>query len=171
MSYLKKIDKHHWICGWKDSLIQWLIAKILAVQVRTLTVGHPVVHCTLGLVSRSRGFEHALQSEEENPLQKCTGGRAIFASGSPFPPVKVGDSVVASSQCNNRRVRNQFVYWNDLSHSWLVISEKVSRQDSHREIGWLHRKEAPFSSKSTVWLLSLRFLLAKFHPLQPWNTC
>ena len=44
MSYLKKIDKHHWICGWKDSLIQWLIAKILAVQVRTLTVGHPVLY-------------------------------------------------------------------------------------------------------------------------------
>ena len=34
--------------------------------------------------------------------QKCTGGRAIFASGSPFPDVNIGDMEIASSQCNNR---------------------------------------------------------------------
>jgi len=34
--------------------------------------------------------------------QRCTGGRAIFASGSPFPHVEVDDKILSSSQCNNR---------------------------------------------------------------------
>ena len=34
--------------------------------------------------------------------QRCTGGRAIFASGSPYPDVEVEGKMVASSQCNNR---------------------------------------------------------------------
>ena len=34
--------------------------------------------------------------------QAATGGRAIFASGSPFPDIEVGGQEVASSQCNNR---------------------------------------------------------------------
>ena len=34
--------------------------------------------------------------------QKCTGGRAIFASGSPFNDVTHEGKVIASSQCNNR---------------------------------------------------------------------
>ena len=34
--------------------------------------------------------------------QRCTGGRAIFASGSPYPDVEVDGKMVASSQCNNR---------------------------------------------------------------------
>ena len=34
--------------------------------------------------------------------QAATGGRAIFASGSPFPDISVGGEEVASSQCNNR---------------------------------------------------------------------
>jgi len=33
--------------------------------------------------------------------QAATGGRAIFASGSPFPDIEVGGEEVASSQCNN----------------------------------------------------------------------
>jgi len=33
--------------------------------------------------------------------QAATGGRAIFASGSPFPDIQIGSEVVASSQCNN----------------------------------------------------------------------
>jgi len=33
--------------------------------------------------------------------QAATGGRAIFASGSPFPDIQIGKEVVASSQCNN----------------------------------------------------------------------
>ncbi|XP_059097356.1 uncharacterized protein LOC131891736 isoform X1 [Tigriopus californicus] len=33
--------------------------------------------------------------------QRCTGGRAIFASGSPFPSVTIDDTMIASSQCNN----------------------------------------------------------------------
>jgi len=36
--------------------------------------------------------------------QKYTEGRAIFASGSPFPDVTVNGSLVASSQCNNRYI-------------------------------------------------------------------
>ena len=34
--------------------------------------------------------------------QAATNGRAIFASGSPFPDINMADTVVASSQCNNR---------------------------------------------------------------------
>jgi len=34
--------------------------------------------------------------------QRCTGGRAIFASGSPFADVVLDDATIASSQCNNR---------------------------------------------------------------------
>jgi len=33
--------------------------------------------------------------------QAATNGRAIFASGSPFPDINMADTVVASSQCNN----------------------------------------------------------------------
>ena len=38
--------------------------------------------------------------------QAATGGRAIFASGSPFPDIELsGGTVAASSQCNNRWVQ------------------------------------------------------------------
>ena len=38
--------------------------------------------------------------------QAATKGRAIFASGSPFPDVSRDGDVIASSQCNNRYTRN-----------------------------------------------------------------
>ena len=34
--------------------------------------------------------------------QRCTNGRAIFASGSPFQDVVYDGKSIASSQCNNR---------------------------------------------------------------------
>ena len=34
-------------------------------------------------------------------LADWTGGRALVAAGSPFPPMKVGDAVVPVAQCNN----------------------------------------------------------------------
>ena len=34
--------------------------------------------------------------------QAATNGRAIFASGSPFPDVNLGSQEISSSQCNNR---------------------------------------------------------------------
>ena len=34
--------------------------------------------------------------------QAATNGRAIFASGSPFQDINIGETVAASSQCNNR---------------------------------------------------------------------
>ena len=34
--------------------------------------------------------------------QRCTNGRAIFASGSPFGNVEYEGKIIASSQCNNR---------------------------------------------------------------------
>ena len=50
--------------------------------------------------------------------QAATGGRAIFASGSPFPDIEIGKEVIASSQCNNRYYRhNSFIPNRFIIHS------------------------------------------------------
>ena len=36
-------------------------------------------------------------------------GRAIFASGSPFPDVNIDGTTIASSQCNNRWVQKELL--------------------------------------------------------------
>ena len=71
--------------------------------------------------------------------QRCTGGRAIFASGSPFPDVDLNGIQVASSQCNNRYFdvvilvlpylfifSHLFHLWFCLVHNFLTPREAVS---------------------------------------------
>merc|ERR1719461_2536685 len=59
--------------------------------------------------------------------QEATGGRAIFASGSPFDDVEIDEEMIASSQCNNRWVSfldTQRFFFIILVIFWSLYSKK-----------------------------------------------
>ena len=67
-----------------------------------LLQGKVGAHCTLHTFPTIFCFLLFRSECTAEQAQAATGGRAIFASGSPFPDVKIDGKLVASSQCNNR---------------------------------------------------------------------
>jgi len=59
--------------------------------------------------------------------QAATGGRAIFASGSPFPDVKIDGKLVASSQCNNRYIFPGLALGAALGQTGVVTNAMINR--------------------------------------------
>jgi len=59
--------------------------------------------------------------------QRCTHGRAIFASGSPFDPVTIDGVNIASSQCNNRYIFPGLALGAALGQTGVVTNAMINR--------------------------------------------
>merc|ERR1712130_451584 len=59
--------------------------------------------------------------------QAATGGRAIFASGSPFPDIEVGKDIIASSQCNNRYIFPGLALGAALGQTGVVTNAMINK--------------------------------------------
>merc|ERR1719228_1816338 len=59
--------------------------------------------------------------------QAATGGRAIFASGSPFPDIQIEGSMVASSQCKNRYIFPGLALGAALGQTGVVTNAMINR--------------------------------------------
>lgn len=59
--------------------------------------------------------------------QRCTGGRAIFASGSPFDNVEIGGEMISSSQCNNRYIFPGLALGAALGQTGVVTNAMINR--------------------------------------------
>jgi malate dehydrogenase (decarboxylating) len=57
--------------------------------------------------------------------QRCTGGRAIFASGSPFPHYEMSGELISSSQCNNR---SGLPYESELQPGSIIASSQCNNR-------------------------------------------
>merc|ERR1712098_305823 len=59
--------------------------------------------------------------------QRATGGKAIFASGSPFPEVEVDGVTIASSQCNNRFIFPGLALGASLGQTGVVTNAMINK--------------------------------------------
>lgn len=59
--------------------------------------------------------------------QAATGGRAIFASGSPFPDLEIQGRSIASSQCNNRYIFPGLALGAALGQTEVVTNAMINR--------------------------------------------
>ena len=59
--------------------------------------------------------------------QAATGGRAIFASGSPFDDVTMNGVTIASSQCNNRYIFPGLALGAALGQTGVVTNAMINK--------------------------------------------
>merc|ERR1712012_740343 len=59
--------------------------------------------------------------------QKATAGKAIFASGSPFPDVNFDNVTIASSQCNNRYIFPGLALGAALGQTGVITNAMINR--------------------------------------------
>lgn len=59
--------------------------------------------------------------------QAATGGRAIFASGSPFDDVTIDGVTIASSQCNNRYIFPGLALGAALGQTGVVTNAMINK--------------------------------------------